>query len=293
MNSLVKKISLPVLAAGLTFSLASCAPKVEPIPGDAGATDCSSVAKLSLKTAGQLTVGTDSPAYAPWFVNNKPENGKGFESAVAYAVAKKLGFTAEQVKWTKVPFNSSYAPGKKNFDFDINQISINPKRGKVVTFSPGYYTATQGVIVLKGTAAAKVKKLAGLKKLRLGAQTGTTSLLAIRNGIKPTTAPLVFEDTNAAKQALLNNQVDAIVADLPTALYITAVEIPQGRIIGQFADRKNNEQFGLLMEKGSKLAPCVHQALSQLAADGTLASLEKRWLSDSIKVPVFKFDANR
>ena len=244
---------------------------------------------LALKTPGQLTIATSSPAYPPWFANNDPTNGKGYESAVAYAVAKQLGFSRSEVTWMKEPFNNSYAPGPKSFDFDINQISITPARAKVVDFSHGYYTAAQGVIAMKGTPAAKATSIAGLKGLKLGAQTGTTSLTAIREVIKPTAEPLVFTDTNAAKQALTNGQVDAIVADLPTAFIITAAEIPHSTIVGQIqAIPGEKERFGMLFEKGSRLVPCVNQALAKVASTGVLAALQKRWVSDVANVPVLK-----
>jgi len=245
--------------------------------------------QLPLKNAGRLTVGTDSPAYDPWFVGNDPTNGKGYESAVAYAVAEQLGFSRDQVTWVKVPFNSSYAPGPKSFDFDINQISITPARAKVVDFSDGYYAAAQAVIALDGTAGAKATSLADLRGLRLGAQTGTTSLTAIRDVIRPEHDPAVFEDTNAAKQALQNDQVDAILADLPTAFYISAVEIPHSTIVGQFQpETGQQEEFGMLFEKGSGLVPCVDAALATLKQDGTLDGLEQRWLSDVVDVPTLQ-----
>ncbi|WP_121254167.1 ABC transporter substrate-binding protein [Nocardioides ferulae] len=242
--------------------------------------------QLPLVNAGQLIIGTDSPAYEPWFVDNDPSNGEGFESAVAYAVAEELGFSADEVDWVKVPFNTSYKPGAKDFDFDINQISITPARAEVVDFSDGYYSAAQAVIVLKDSPAADATTVAELGDLRLGAQTGTTSLTAIREVIEPDDDPLVFEDTNAAKQALLNDQVDAILADLPTAFYITAVEIPQGTIVGQFQpETGEQEEFGMLFEKGSDLVPCVDAALAALREDGTLEQLETEWLSDVVNVP--------
>ncbi len=248
--------------------------------------DC---AKGKTIKSGVLTVGTDSPAYDPWFKNNDPSNGKGFESAVAYAVAKQLGFGKSTVTWTKVPFNSSYAPGPKHFDFDINQISITPARAKAVTFSDGYYTASQALIALKGSPVSKVTTLAGLKKYKLGAQTGTTSLTALREDVKPDSQPLVFQNTNDAKQALLNHQVDAIAADLPTAFYITAVQIPQGTIIGQFQQSSGGgEQFGMLFQKGNALAQCVDQALANLKSSGQLAAIQQKWLSNTVNVPVLK-----
>ena len=264
--------------------------KSSPSPSSATSAGAScATGDLPLKKPGTLTVGTDSPAYDPWFSKNDPTNGKGFESAVAYAVAKQLGFSRSKVRWVKVPFNSSYAPGAKKFDVDINQISITEARAKVVDFSAGYYSAAQAVIALKGSKAAGVTSLAGLKKIKLGAQTGTTSLSAITDTIRPSAQPLVYDDTNQAKQSLLNGQAQAILADLPTAFYITAAEIPKGTIVGQFQpETGQQEKFGMLLEKGSKLTPCVDTALASLKKDGTLAGLEKRWLSDVVNVPVLK-----
>ncbi len=245
--------------------------------------------QLALKNDGRLTVGTDSPAFEPWFVKNDPTNGEGFESAVAYAVADRLGFSDDQVSWVEVRFNNSYKPGPKDFDFDINQISITAARAKVVDFSDGYYSAAQGVIALKDSPVADATSIADLADFRLGAQTGTTSLTAIRDVIKPDQQPLVFQDTNAAKQALQNGQVDAILADVPTAYYITAVEIPQGEIVGQFQpETGEQEQFGMLFEKGSSLVPCVDAALAAMRADGSLDAIEKKWLSDVVDVPVLE-----
>jgi polar amino acid transport system substrate-binding protein len=240
--------------------------------------------------SGVLTVGTDSPAYDPWFKNNDPSNGKGFESAVAYAVAKQLGFDKSKVTWVKVPFNSSYAPGKQGyFDFDINQISITPERAQVVDFSDGYYTAAQALIALKGSPISKATTLQELKKYKIGAQTGTTSLTAVRDDIDPDSQAVVFQTTNDAKQALLNHQVDGIVADLPTAFYITAVQIPQGTIVGQFQQSGGQkEQFGMLFKKGNPLRDCVNLALTNLKTSGKLAAIEKKWLSDTVNVPVLQ-----
>jgi polar amino acid transport system substrate-binding protein len=261
----------------------------EPAEGlTAGEGDCAPD-QLPLKTDGQLTVGTDSPAFEPWFSDNDPTNGEGFESAVAYAVAERLGFSQDEVSWTKVRFNNSYKPGPKEFDFDINQISITPEREKVVDFSDGYYSAAQGVIALKDSPVADAASVDDLADYKLGAQTGTTSLTAIRDVIQPDEDPLVFTDTNAAKQALQNGQVDAILADVPTAFYITAVEIPQGEIVGQFQPTTGDqEEFGMLFEKGSELVPCVNAALAEMREDGTLADIEKQWLSDVVDVPVLE-----
>ncbi len=258
-------------------------------PGGTGLSPECAPDQLPLNAAGQLTIATDSPAYEPWFVDDDPTNGQGYESAVAYAVAERLGFGPDQVEWTVVPFNTSYKPGDKDFDFDINQISISPARAEVVDFSDGYYAASQAVIALKGSPVSEAASVAELADYNLGAQTGTTSLSAIRDVIKPANDPAVFEDTNAAKQALLNGQIDAILADLPTAFYISAVEIPKSTIVGQFQPTTGEqEQFGLLFQKGNPLVPCVNEALAALTADGTLAQLEQEWLSDVVDVPVLQ-----
>ena len=283
----------------LALATAACAPEddsdgttaADPTASTSETTDADACAtdSLPVRTAGQLTVGTDSPAYEPWFVDNDPTNGKGFESAVAYAVAEELGFTADQVTWVTVPFNKSYAPGPKDFDFDINQISINAKRAEAVDFSDGYYAASQAVIALEGTAGAEATSLDDLEGLRLGAQTGTTSLTAIRDVIQPDTDAIVFEDTNGAKQALQNDQVDAILADLPTAFYISAVEIPKSVLVGQFQpETGEQEEFGMLFEKGSPLVPCVNEALAALREDGTLDAIEQEWLSNVVDVPTLQ-----
>ena len=271
-----------------------CAPQAssttatDTTPTNASQTAAECAADKTMKS-GVLTIGTDSPAYDPWFRHNDPTNGQGYESAVAYAVAKQLGFGPSAVTWTKVPFNSSYAPGPKHFDFDINQISITPARAKVVDFSNGYYDAAQAVIAVKGSPAASATSLADLKQYRIGAQTGTTSLTAIRDQIQPNSDAVVFQNTNDAKQALQNGQVDAIVADLPTAFYLTAVEISHGTIVGQFQSTGGQpEQFGMLFEKGNALVSCVNQALATLKGDGTLAAIQKKWLSDTVNVPVLK-----
>ena len=285
-------LTAAVLAPLMLLAL-GCAPQASSTATDSSSTNAAQTAAecaqgKTLKD-GVLTVGTDSPAFDPWFAHNDPTNGKGFESAVAYAVAKELGFEPSAVTWTKVPFNSSYAPGPKKFDFDVNQISITPSRAKVVDFSDGYYTASQGLIALKDSPAADATSLADLKDLKLGAQTGTTSLTAIRDDVQPTTEPLVFQSTNAAKQALLNGQVDAIVADLPTAFIITAVQIPSATVVGQFQQQTGSpEEFGMLFEKGNPLVACVNQALATMKSDGTLAALEKKWLSQTVNVPVLQ-----
>ncbi|MGW1022601.1 ABC transporter substrate-binding protein [Streptomyces sp. NPDC002577] len=244
---------------------------------------------LPTQTSGKLTVGTDKPAYAPWFQDDDPANSKGYESAVAYAVAKQLGYGKSAVVWQSVPFNSSFAPGEKKFDFDINQVSISNARKKAVDFSSGYYTVRQAVIALKSSKAAGAKSVADLKGFKLGAQVGTTSLDYINDVVHPKQKPAVYQKNDFAKAALKNGQVDAIVVDLPTAFYITGAEVTDAEVVGQFENSGGEpEQFGLVLAKGSALTSCVSGAVDALRKDGTLAALEQKWLSDVVDAPVLK-----
>ncbi|MFE2842982.1 ABC transporter substrate-binding protein [Streptomyces scopuliridis] len=285
---------LPVLPALLVIAAATaCAPQDTSSEADASSSASSASScdpgALATEAKGKLTVGTDKPAYAPWFQDDDPASGKGFESAVAYAVAKALGYEKNQVVWQTVPFNNSFAPGEKNFDFDINQISISDERKRAVDFSSGYYDVRQAVIALKDSPYAKATTAAGLKGAKLGAQVGTTSLDTVNQVIKPTRQPAVFQKNDFAKSALRNGQVDAIVVDLPTAFYITSAEVPDAKVVGQFADSAGAaEKFGLVLDKGSALTSCVSRAVDGLRTDGTLAALEKQWLSDAVNAPVLK-----
>jgi polar amino acid transport system substrate-binding protein len=246
--------------------------------------DSCSKEQLALKSPGQLTVGTDKPAFPPYFVDDDPTNGKGFESAVAYAVANELGFGKADVKWTVVPFNSSYAPGPKDFDFDINQISITPDREKAVDFSRPYYVAPQAVVTAKGSDLGNVSSLADLKDATIGVQIGTTSLDAVEEVIDPSADPKVFNDSNDVVTALKQNQVDAIVADLPTAFFITAAQVPGSTIAGQFS-APGGDSFGLLLEKDSELTPCLDKAIGSLESSGELKQITDRWMGEAAGAP--------
>jgi polar amino acid transport system substrate-binding protein len=240
-------------------------------------------------TDGTLTIATDSPAFEPWFVDNDPTNGKGYESAVAYAVAKQLGFAPTDVTWVVAGFNSVIAPGPKNFDVDVNQVSISDERRQAVDFSSGYYDVTQALVAVKGNPAASAKSIADLKKVKLGAAVGTTSLKAITDQIQPETKPAVFDDNDKAKLALSNGQIDGLAVDLPTALYMAAAEIKDGVVVGQLPNAGGTpEQFGMVLEKGSALTPCVSQAVDALRANGTLKQLEQQWLTSSAGAPVLQ-----
>jgi polar amino acid transport system substrate-binding protein len=279
-----------VLAA-LAFTISACGSDDETTSAEGTtATEAATVDfanctpdQLETTTAGKLTIATDDPAFPPYFEDNDPTNGKGFESAVAYAVADKLGFSKADVKWTVVPFNSSYAPGPKNFDFDINQISITPPREKAVDFSKPYYVAPQAVVIGKGSDL-QVSSLADLKDAEIGVQIGTTSLDAVNQVVQPSTQPKVFNDSNDVVTALKQNQVDAIVVDLPTAFYLTAVQVPGSKIVGQFS-APGGDSFGLLLSKGSKLTPCVDKALDELDASGELKQITDRWMGKAAGAP--------
>jgi len=193
------------------------------------------------------------------------------------------------VVWQKVPFNSAFAPGAKDFDFDINQVSINADRKKSVDFSAGYYDVRQAIVARKGSKIYDAKSIADLKGAKLGAQVGTTSLDFITDTVKPSSQPAVYQRNDLAVAALKNGQVDGIVVDLPTAFYITGAEVTDAKVVGQFDNTGGTaEQFGLVLDKGSKLTSCVSQAVTALRTDGTLASLEKQWLSDAVDAPVLK-----
>lgn len=243
------------------------------------------VSKLTV-SPGKLTIATGNPAYSPWVENDAPESGEGFEAAVSYAVAEQLGFAKGDVVWVRTTFDEAIAPGPKEWDLNIQQFSITEERKQAVDFSSSYYTTAQAVLTYEGSPLAGATTLAELKEGSLGAMVGTTSLNALNEQIAPTRPADVFNTNADLAQALKNKQVDAIVVDLPTALYLAAVEIDGGKIIGQLADATGGDQFGFVLPKGSELTAPVSAAVDALAADGTLAALEQRWLSESISVPV-------
>jgi polar amino acid transport system substrate-binding protein len=284
------------LAFVLVLTLAGCGGSSSTSTSAQGTSSGNPCAKASLNlvNAGQLTVGTDNPAFPPWFGGpekspwkvSDPRSGQGFESAVAYAVAKKLGFANSEVKWIVVPFNTSFAPGPKKFDFDINQISYTPARAKVVDFSDSYYDVNQAVVGRKGTPIATAQSSADLQKYKLGAQIGTTSYQYIKDFIKPSKQPAVFDSNDAAVAALKNGQIDGLVVDLPTAFYVTAVQVPNSKIVGQFPTANAGERFGMVFEKGNTLVGCVNHALTQLKHDGTLKQIQDKWLAKVGNAPI-------
>lgn len=292
-SSAASPSSAPTSAASAT-PVPSVAPSVAPSPSTAACAP----ADLALVTAGKLTVGTDNPAYPPYFAENTggaktapwelgdPTNGNGFESAVAYAIAGKLGFTKDSVTWVVVPFINSFAAGTKTFDFDLNQVTFNAQRAQTADLSTGYYFGNQSLVVLKKSPLAKVTSIAALKGGTFGAQVGTTSLDAINTIIAPTTAPIIYDSNDAAIQALGSGTIDGIMVDLPTADFITNVQLDTSTIVGQF-NSSTPEHFSAVLTKGSALTACVNTAIDSLTADGTLGTLASKWLPFQDSVPVF------
>jgi polar amino acid transport system substrate-binding protein len=291
----MRKVLIPALVIALALAAATLGGRSE--EAAAAPAGCAKGA-LNLVKDGQLSIGTDNPAYPPWFAGgetkgrpwkiNDPAKGKGFESAVAYAVAKRLGFPKNQVVWVYTPFNKAIAPGKKAFDFAINQVSYSPQRAKVVGFSQGYYNVNQSIVGLKGKPIASVRSKNGLKRYRLGAQLGTTSYQYIVNSIKPGPSVKVYDTNDAAVQALKIGQIDGLVVDLPTAFYVTAVQVPNGKIIGQFQADSGQERFGMVFQKGSPLIACVNNALANMKRSGVLKRIQQIWLAKVTGAPVLK-----
>ena len=277
-----------VLALGLTLVAGCGGKKSSSSTGEgegttATAADCTP-AKMQTHAAGELTIATDKPAYPPYFENDEPENGEGFESAVGYAIGEQLGYPKAKIKWTVEPFDSSYAPGPKGFDFDLNEISITPTREKAVDFSVPYYSANQAVVALEGSEAARAKSLAELKDTKIGVQINTTSLSTVDEEIEPSSKPEVFNSSGDVVTALKNGQVEAVVVDLPTALYLTAAQVENATIVGQFG-KAEGEEWGALLGKGSSLTACVSGAIEALEESGELEKITQRWMSQAAEAP--------
>lgn len=276
---------LGALLVGLAGVGASGAATVQ-AKASSGISGCAP-AQLHLRHPGRLTVATDSPAYTPWFAHNQPKNGKGFESAVAYAVAAALGFKHSQVHWTIEPFDSSYAPGPKTFDFDINEITVTTARSKAVTFSKGYYNDREALITVKGSALVSAHSASQLKQYRYGDQVGTTSLAYIEQQLQATQTPAVYNTLNDVASALSDHTIDGFVTDTPTAQYMAASgEVKHGVVVGQFPS--NDEVYGLLFQKGDPLVSCVNKAITRVQSNGTLKRLQNKWLGIYTKIPTIQ-----
>jgi polar amino acid transport system substrate-binding protein len=282
-----RKLALP-LAFALALTAAACGDDDDtatdtPENGDEVAT-CEA-GSLPLKEDGVLTVATGEPVFEPWMVDDDPTNGEGYESAVVYAVAEELGFAEDEVTWVRTGFDEAIAPGERDYDFNVQQFSITPERDEVVDFSDGYYEVEQALVARPDGEVASAESIADLQDVTLGAAIGTTSLDYIEEVIQPSTPPLVFDDNAAAKAAFDANQVDGIVFDLPTAYFITAVEIPDSAIVGVLPLAGDPEELGFLFEDGSDLVDCVNEALATLEEAGTLAELQEQYLNQGGDIP--------
>ena len=285
----MRRIMPAVAAVAICAGIVACGSSSSSPSSSAGgaAASCSNAAiQKDLYKKGQLTVATDKPAYPPWFENNNPSNGKGFESAVAYAIAKQLGFKTSQVQWAYEPFDASYSPGPKKFDFDINEISYTAQRATAVTFSASYYDVNQALVAVKSSPIVAKHTPAELKSYIYGDQVGTTSLAFITSQIQPTSQPKVFQTLNDVKSALQTRQIAAFVTDTPTAQYITSSEIPGTQMVAQFPS--TGEHYGLLFSLGNPLVTCVNKAIATLKSNGTLQALQKRYLQIYLSVPTIK-----
>ena len=276
-----RSIRIRVLAASALalVGLAACG-------GDESSSECPTI------TEGKLTIGTGTPAYYPWVADDAPESKQGFEAAVAYAVAGELGYADADVVWVRTGFDEAIQPGAKNFDFNLQQFSITEERKANVTFSDPYYSTNQALVGYADSAIAGATSIANLKDAKFGAQAGTTSLDFITKVIQPSTEPFVYDDNAAAKAALEAKQIDAIVVDLPTAFYISAVEIEGSAVIGQFplSDAVGADNFGLVFDLDNPLAACVNEVLASLKESGKLAEIENEWLSGYTGAPVISLD---
>jgi polar amino acid transport system substrate-binding protein len=278
-KSTLSRIRVGLASAAIAaLALTGCA------PAETEATDESTITTI---TPGKLTIGTGLPAYEPWVVGDAPESGEGFEAAVAYAIAAELGFAPEDVIWVRTTFDEAIAPGAKNFDFNLQQYTITEERKANVDFSDPYYVTTQTVITVAGSAAENATSLADLKDLLVGAASATTSFTAIEEFITPTAGAQAFNSNDDAKEALRAGTIDALVLDLPTALFATCCELDGGIILGQLEGAEGGDSFGLVLDKGSSLTAAVNAAIKALRDNGTLAELEKTWLTDT-SAPVLK-----
>ncbi|MFL6178220.1 MAG: ABC transporter substrate-binding protein [Actinomycetes bacterium] len=280
------RFTLAVVASlASAFALTACAQE-DNTPDAASSPGADPCANVSTVKDGTLTVATSDPAFPPYVIGNNPENGKGFESAVAYAVADQMGFSKDKVSWTFAGFQQLFAPGQKNFDFALNQIGITTKREQAVTFSDPYYEAANGVLVMKDSQFADATSLAELQDAKIGVQIGTTAGDQVETEIAPTQEVAVFDDTTASTTALANGQIDALVTDLPTTLYLATVQVDGSTVIGQLPGDVAADSWGLVLQKDNPLVGCVNQAIGELKDSGELQQITDQWMTEYAKAPV-------
>ncbi len=236
------------------------------------------IATLPLRNEGRLTIHADQPLYPPWFIDNDPTNGQGFEGALAAALAARLGFAPDQVDWGYTSFNASYAPGEKPFDFYMTEVSITEERKEAVDFSDAYYKSPLTVITREGSPVLEAKTLADLSQFTFATQVGTTYYQVVIDDIQPENDPLVMDTTADALQQLVNETVDATVADLESAQFITGIQF-EGLVIAGVLPNNPGEGMGAVFEKGSELVPFFNEALASLKDDGTHQAIVEEWLT--------------
>jgi polar amino acid transport system substrate-binding protein len=253
----------------------------------AAAASCSnSSIQSELYQKGALTVATDNPVFTPWFQKNNPSNGKGYESAVTYAIAAQMGFAKSQVHWIHEAFTSAYAPGPKKFDFDINEVSFTAQRATAVTFSDSYYDVQQSIVALKGTPIVTKHSPAQLKTYQYGDQIGTTGLTFITTKIQPTGAPKVFDTLSEAASSLAAHRIAALITDTPTAQYMATAQVKHGVLVAQFPTV--GEHYGLVFRLGNPLVSCVNKAIAALKSNGKLAALQQQYLKIFTSFPTIQ-----
>lgn len=285
-------------ASASASATASIAASATASASEGAASDCATE-DLATKTPGTLTVGTDNPAFPPYFSEpaegeeatdpwefGDPTNGRGFESAIAYALAEQLGFAEDQVTWIPVPFNNSIAPGEKDFDVYLAQVSFTEERTQAVDLSEGYFFSNQALVTTSGSALADATTLAEVAEFRLGAAGNTTSLTYIEERIQPAEEARVYEDNTGVKSALEADQIDGAVFDLATAFYIVNVEMEDGVVVGQFpSDPVDQEHFSFVLDLDSALTDCVDEAILTMGENGELDSIAAEWLADFLDAP--------
>ena len=289
-NASTRRFGIALVAASALF-LSACSSSSEtaesaaPTAAETTASTCSPESLQTL-TSGKLAIGTGEPAYYPWVIDDAPESGAGFEAAVAYAVATELGYAAEDVSWVRTTFDGAITPGAKDFDFNLQQFSITEERKAAVDFSSPYYSAPQAIVSYTGSPIEGLTTIEELKGAKLGAGVGTTSLDAISTVFG--SEPQAFNDNAAAVAALKNGQIDGIVVDLPTAFYLSGVEVEGGIIVGQLPSTGDSGDFGLLLAKDSPITSCVSQAVDAIRASGELDEITAKWLSTEAGAPVLQ-----
>ncbi|WP_341976747.1 ABC transporter substrate-binding protein [Microbacterium sp. LWO13-1.2] len=277
----LRRAAAAAVAVFAAASLAACAGA--PADSSAGTDDGS----LQTVTAGKLTIATGEPNYEPWFVDDDPSNGEGFEGAVALAVAEQLGFDADDIVWVRTGFDAAIAPGPKDWDINIQQFSVTDERKKAVDFSSPYYTTTQAVVALNDSTAASSTSIADLKKATVGVASGTTSYTVAKEQLGEANLS-VFNTVDDVVLALKGGQIDAMITDLPGAFYVTGALVDNATVTGQFASTDGGDQFAFVLPKGSALTAAVTDAVDALRDAGTLDELQQEWLSDAVDVPVLK-----